>query len=120
MKFTGAIGKIDQAIWQLIWDNLTNGERITIRFYANDTLGNAQYKEISLIKQIPIDLPRFFSEPIGFLLPIIGTVVMLPITVKLTKSRYYKTLNSKEKKKLKNVLIATFFFLSLILLFYLM
>jgi len=116
-SFAGSIGRVDQNLWKQIWDNLTNGERITIRFYANDTLGNVMYKEVTVIKDIPIDIPRFLSDPIGFLVPTIGAAVMIPFTFRLTKTRYYKALNNKEKKKLRNVLVSAFFFLSLIIIF---
>ena len=118
--FSGSIGRINQNLWEQIWTNLTNGARITIRFYANDTLGNVMYKEVSVIKEIHLDLPRFLSDPVGFLVPTIGAVVMIPFTFRLTKTRYYKTLNGKEKKKLRNVLTSAFFFLSLIIIFYIL
>ena len=32
--FTGTIGRIDQNLWERIWDNLTHGGIINIRFYS--------------------------------------------------------------------------------------
>ncbi|GAI59563.1 unnamed protein product, partial [marine sediment metagenome] len=115
-QFTDLTGIIDQNLWEEIWDNLTQGAIITIRFYAKDTLGNENFVELNLIVEKPLELPKFLSDPLGLLLPTLGLVVMIPLTIKLTKSRYYKSLNNKHKKKLRNVLIAAGFFLSLLTL----
>jgi len=116
--FTGSIGRIDQTTWENIWDNLDQGDIITIRFYTNDTLGNENYKLVNVIKDETIDIIKFFTRPIGMIVPLIGVGVMLPTTVKLTSSRYYKSLNKSEKSKLKKVLTLSFFFLTLAILFY--
>ena len=116
-KFTGSIGRIDQNLWENIWDNYTQGSIITIRFYANDTLGNIDYSEIHLIIDKPINLPKLVLYPLGFLIPTLGLVAMVPLTLKLAKTRYYKSLNKKDKIKLRNALITAGFFLSLITLY---
>jgi hypothetical protein len=116
--FTGPIGRIDQNLWEQIWDNLPQGAIITIRFYAKDTLGNENFAELNLIVEKPLKLPKFLSDPLGLLLPTLGLVVMIPLTIQLTKSRYYKSLNNKDKKKLKNGLITAGFFLSLLTLYF--
>lgn len=41
------IGLIDQ----ILWDNLTNGQ-VTIKFYANDTQGNTNFAQITILKDI--------------------------------------------------------------------
>ena len=41
------IGLIDQ----ILWDNLTNGQ-VTIKFYANDTQGNTNFTQITILKDI--------------------------------------------------------------------
>jgi len=116
--FSGSIGRIDQNVWANIWDNLDQGDVITIRFYANDTLGNENYKHVNVIKDETLDIIKFFTRPIGMIVPIIGIGVILPTTMKLTRSRYYKSLDKKEKGKLKKVLILSFFLCSLAILFY--
>jgi hypothetical protein len=118
ISFLGLIGKIDQNLWESIWDNRTQGESITLRFYSKDILGNINYEEVNVIKYEEGYIPKFLSDPLGLLVPVIGLGVLLPITAKVTKSRYYHSLNTKERKKLGKVLISAFFFLTLILLFY--
>ncbi|MHA2119747.1 MAG: hypothetical protein ACW990_00945, partial [Promethearchaeota archaeon] len=117
IQFTGSIGRIDQLLWETIWDSLTQGEIITIRFYSSDTLGNVNYKDITVIKHQPISQFRIFSDPLSFIFPTLGIIAMLPITLKLTKSHYYRSLNQKEKSRLKKVLVTVFFFLSLTAIF---
>ncbi|NVM19497.1 MAG: hypothetical protein HWN80_17480, partial [Candidatus Lokiarchaeota archaeon] len=117
-QFTGLIGRINQTLWEQNWDNLAQGDIITITFYARDTLGNENFTVLNLIVDKPIDLPKFLSDPLGLLLPTVGLVAMIPITIKLTKSTYYKSLNNKNKKKLRNVLISAGFFLSLLTLYF--
>ncbi|MBY9016487.1 MAG: hypothetical protein KGD68_12400 [Candidatus Lokiarchaeota archaeon] len=116
--FTGLIGRIDQNLWEQIWDNLAQGAIITIRFCAKDTLGNEEYKELPLIVEKPVKLPKFFSDPLGLILPALGLVAMIPLTIKITTSRSFKSLNNKDKGKLKKLLIAAVFVLSLTLIFY--
>jgi hypothetical protein len=115
-QFTDLTGIIDQNLWEQIWDNLTQGATITIIFYAKDTLGNENFVELNLIVEKSLELPKFLSNPLGLLLPTLGLVLMIPLTIKTTKSRYYKSLNNKDKKKLRNVLITAGFFLSLLTL----
>ncbi|MCK4285910.1 MAG: hypothetical protein KAX18_06895, partial [Candidatus Lokiarchaeota archaeon] len=117
-QFTDLTGVIDQNLWEQIWDNLTQGAIITIKFYATDTLGNEKSLEINLIVEKPIELPKFLQDPLGLLLPTLGLVVMIPLTIKLSKSSYYKSLNNKNKKKFRKVLITAGFFLSLLTLYF--
>ena len=116
--FTGWIGRIDPDLWEQIWDNLDQGDIITIKFYAKDTLGNEDYAELTLIVEKPVELPKFLSDPLGLIFPALGLVVMIPSTIRLTKSSYYKSLNNKNKKKFRKVLITAGFFLSLITLYF--
>jgi hypothetical protein len=117
-QFTGLIGRIEQDLWEQIWDELSQGAIITIRFYAKDTLGNEDFTELNLIVEKPIILPKFLSDPLGLILLSLGLVAMIPSTIKLTKSRYYKSLNNKDKGKLNKLLIAFSFLLSLAFIFY--
>ncbi|MCK4286483.1 MAG: hypothetical protein KAX18_09790, partial [Candidatus Lokiarchaeota archaeon] len=109
---------IDQNLWEQIWDNLTQGDIITIKFFAKDTLGNENFVELNLIVEKPLELPKFLSDPLGLLLSTLSLVVIIPLTIKLTKSSYYKSLNNKNKKKFRKVLIAAGFFLSLVTLYF--
>jgi len=118
--FTGLIGRIDPNLWEQIWDNLAQGAIITIRFYAMDTLGNEGYTELTLIVEKPVELPKFLSNLPSLVLSTLGLVAMVPFTLKLIKTRYYKSLNNKDKKKLRNALIAAGFFLSLLTLYFIL
>ena len=117
--FDGIIGKIDETLWRDLWDNLTQGDPIIIRFYSRDILGNENYEEITVIRYEQEYLPKFLADPLNLLFPAISLGILIPFTVTITKSRYYQSLNDKERKKLGKVLISAFFFLSLIFLFYL-
>ena len=117
-QFTDLNGTIDQNSWEQIWDNLTQGATITIYFYARDILGNENSTYIDLIVEKPIELPKFLQDPLGLLLPTLGLVVMIPLSIKLRKSSYYKSLNNKDRKKFRNVLITAVFFLSLLTLYF--
>jgi hypothetical protein len=118
MEFTGSIGRIDQDLWESIWDNKTHGSIINIRFYSRDTLGNINYQEVIVIKHQPPTPYKIFSNPLGFIFSTVGLGLMFPITMKLTKSRYYDNLSKKEKGKLKKVLTAAFLLLAVMVLFY--
>ncbi|MFW9823376.1 MAG: hypothetical protein ACFFE4_10600, partial [Candidatus Thorarchaeota archaeon] len=117
-QFTGPYGRINSAMWELIWDNLTVNSTIIIRFYANDTVGNENFIDLYLIKHIPTTPIIIISNPIGLIFSTVGLVVMVPITITLTKSRYYKNLNKKEQGKLKKVIISAFVLMSISVLFY--
>ncbi|MFX1281026.1 MAG: hypothetical protein ACFFA3_16875 [Promethearchaeota archaeon] len=121
IQFTGTsgvriYGKIDEILWQNVWDNLTRGSIITIRFYSMDSLGNINYQDITVVKYQPPS--AIISNPIGFITSTAGVLTMIPITVKLTKSRYYEKLNKKEKSKLKKVIVAAFLTLSVTAIFF--
>jgi len=116
--FAGLIGRIDQNLWEQIWDNLAQGAIITIRFCAKDTLGNEDYTELTLIVIKPVELPKFLSNLPGLISSTLGLVAIIPFTMKLTKTRYYKSISNKDKKKLRNSLITAGFFLSLLTLYF--
>ncbi|MHA2266676.1 MAG: beta strand repeat-containing protein [Promethearchaeota archaeon] len=118
IPFTGPFGRINPALWELIWDNMTINETITIRFYANDTVGNENYVDLLLVKAQPSRPFQIISNPLGLIFSTLGLVVMFPITWKVTKSRYYQNLNKKEKSKLKKVIITAVVLLSVTFLFY--
>ena len=117
IHFTGTIGRLDESLWDLIWNNMTQGDIVTVRFYANDSLGNENLVELNLVIDKPTKLPKFLLNPLGLALPLIGIGVMVPITMKLMKSNYYRNLGEKEKSKLKKLLASSFFLLGLFLIF---
>ncbi|MHA2127051.1 MAG: hypothetical protein ACXABO_16875 [Promethearchaeota archaeon] len=117
VRFTGTLGRIDQELWESFWDNLTQGSIITIRFYSTDILGNVNYKDVNVTKYQPSKLLKIESNPLGFIISTLGLVVIIPITSKLTKSRYYQSLNKKEKGKLKKVVIAAFLLVGIAIIF---
>jgi len=116
--FTGPIDRINQTLWENLWDDLPQGTIVTIRFYANDTLGNLEYEEVHLIINKPGILPKFVLYPLGFLISTLGLIAMLPLSLKLTKTRYYKSLNNKNKIKLRKVLLTAGFALFLLTLYF--
>jgi len=117
--FTGTIGRIDQTQWENLWDDLPQDSVVTISFYSRDTLGNVNVTEVNLIIEKPDVLPKFLLYPFGFIFPLVGLVAMIPLTSKLAKTRYYKSLNNKDKKKLRRALVAAIFFLSLLTIYFL-
>lgn len=116
--FEGAIGKIDETLWESLWDNLTQGDSITIRFYSSDNLGNINYEQVRVIKYVEGYIPKFISEPMGLLVPAIAFGVLIPTSATITRSRHYHSLNEKDKKKMNKVIISAFVFFSLLLIFY--
>ena len=119
-EFTDLVGIVDQDLWQQIWDNSDQGDIITIRFYAEDNLGNEDFREIHLIVDKPIDLPRYLTDPLGLIISSLSLAVMVPISIKLVKTRYYKALNVKVKRRMKRVLITAVFFLSLLTVYFIL
>ncbi|MFX0076230.1 MAG: hypothetical protein ACFE96_12360, partial [Candidatus Hermodarchaeota archaeon] len=116
--FTGPIDRVDTTLWENLYDSLPRGTEITIRFFSNDTLGNRNYTDVTVIIYKPTDLTKFMLYPFMFLFPLVGLVAMVPMTRKLTKTRYYRSLNNKDKKKLRNALITAGFFLALLTIYF--
>ena len=75
-NFYGGTGTVNQALW----DALPEGN-ITIRFYANDTIGNVNFQEITVVKEITQTSP---PEIPGYdLLLLVGFIsVMVVIIIK--------------------------------------
>ena len=120
IMFTGVIGRINQTLWQNIWDSLAEGDKITIWFYARDTLGNANYTSVDLVKYEGLDFFKFFTSNFGIIIPIIALGVMVPGTAILANSRVYKSLDKKGKSKLNKFLFLMFFISSLAIVTYLL
>ena len=93
ITFSGATGTIDQTLWE----SLSNGELI-IRFYANDSLGNFAYAEISFIKEeVEEDEPKVAiligGEQLLTILiisAVIPSSVGVGVTIQVKKKRSYK------------------------------
>ncbi len=109
-------GKINQTVWDSMWKYIPGGNKITIIFYANDTVGNFASYNVTVLKAITsvapsegngggggkskdaesFNLVEFLTTPVG--LVIIGgsaaTTVSIIIIVK--KKISYR---SKEKEK---------------------
>jgi len=87
--FTSTKNKIDQLIWLAIPKG-----NVTITFYANDTVGNLAYKEIIIIKKLPIldnkDLIIFF-----IFIFIFSSVV----AVSATSFHYYQNQLKRKKRQ---------------------
>jgi len=72
ITITDLIGNIDQTIWE----GISEGSLI-IRFYANDTLGNIDYKEVTVIKTVPPKGAGNFWKDLleqGILIPVVGGI----------------------------------------------
>ncbi len=116
--FTGPIDRIHSPLWESIWDSLPQDSPVTIRFFSNDTLGNSNHTDVNLIINKPDAPTKLMLYPFLFLFPLVGLVAMVPFTRKLTKTRYYRSLNTRDKKKLKNALITAGFFLILLTIYF--
>ena len=94
--------EINQTIWESVWDSVSHGDSITIRFYANDSLGRVNYADVEVIKNDPTssggsDLMIFII--IGIL--VIGAIIGI-IVIVLRKSSYKST--RKEADKIKDIM----------------
>ena len=75
ITFTGLTGTVNQTLW----DALPEGN-VTIRFYANDTLGRIGFQEVTVTKTIPQSpLPGIPGFDILFLVGIISVMVVIII-----------------------------------------
>ena len=121
ITFTGNYGRIDQSLWEEIWDNTEENGTIIIRFTAIDGLGNTNYKDLILIKPItqpetenndnhpifPIKLIEFI--PISI---IIGFSIALSAIIK--KSRFYNVTDKRHQKLINRIMILVALLSSLI------
>jgi hypothetical protein len=73
---------------------------------------------VDLIINKPTALPNLLLYPFVFLIPLVGLVAMVPFSVKLTKTRYFKSLNNKDRRKLRNALIIAGFFMALLTIYF--
>ncbi|MHA1192270.1 MAG: hypothetical protein ACTSP9_08245, partial [Promethearchaeota archaeon] len=113
--FSGIYGKIDQSLWENLWDILAENDSIIIRFYSNDTMGNFNYEDLILLKPITSEEPLPFNFPFDLMIPlslVIGFTVVLSVAIK--KSRFYNVSSEKHKKFINRMLILTALLVTLI------
>ena len=117
ITFTGWIGRIDQVLWENLWNNISDGEKIKIKFYASDKAGNIGFNELEVIKQTsePFDLMEILGGPMGLILTGTSAGVMIPVTLSIRKTRYYKSLEKKDKKKISRILLLVYVCLFLLI-----
>ena len=117
ITFTGLIGRIDQVLWENLWNNISDGEKIKIKFYASDKAGNIGFNELEVIKQTsePFDLMEILGGPMGLILAGTSAGVMLPVTLSIRKTRYYRSLEKKDKKKISRILLLVYVCLFLLI-----
>ena len=109
-------GRINQTLWEEIWDDLSEGETIIIRFYAKDTSGNVGLGDVEVIKFIsePFNFIENLSGPMGLILNIAAIGIVIPATIATTKSRFYNSLDKKNKTIMRKFLFLVYFLLFLI------
>ena len=77
-------GTVDQIIWETLPD-----EPITLRFYAYDTLGNINFKEVIVIKDTSVDQQ---PQILGYNFNIILIITILGIFL-IIRNKYKQKLN---------------------------
>ncbi len=95
-------GTLDAALWESVWDSLQHGDVITIRFYANDSLGRENYAEVQVKKNVTT--PPEGPDIMIFI--IIGVVIVgavVGVIVILKKTGGYKS-SRKEADKIKDII----------------
>jgi len=90
ITITSLTGTIEESIWE----GVSQGT-VTIRFYANDTLGHIWSEEVSVIKSSTSEEKGNFWEDLlrqGILIPIVGGIVgtIAGIIIKVLYSRMKK------------------------------
>jgi hypothetical protein len=102
ISFTSNIGQINQQVWNEIWESSADGALILIRFFANDTLGHLGYQDVSII----VNKPDIFELNNPMLLATAGTTggVLAITTISMKKSKKYKRMDDKQKKKASAIL----------------
>jgi len=101
---------------------------ITIRFYANDSLGHLGYNEVKVLKQSesseeekseeekPFDLVETLTSNMVIIIAGLG-VGIVGVTLGVSNTQKYAFIgNSKEKRKIGKIIILCALLLSLIIL----
>ncbi|MFX1380514.1 MAG: hypothetical protein ACFFA4_15620, partial [Promethearchaeota archaeon] len=106
-----------QEKWYNVWKFSSNGDLISIRFYANDTLGHIAVQDVIIIIKKPFnwfELTRLTS------ITFVGTLgVALGITTMIIKtSKTFKRIDEKQQRKVNGILYLGLTLISLLLLFF--
>ncbi|MFX1276472.1 MAG: hypothetical protein ACFFAT_15710, partial [Promethearchaeota archaeon] len=111
--------KIDQSLWTGIWDTLSHGDTIEIQIFVNDTVGNLGSEVVTVIKFVeePFDLFKILSGPMGVIITGAIAIGMTPLSIGVVRSRFYKSLAKKDKKKIIMIFLFSFLLLSMILIY---
>ncbi|MHA2281378.1 MAG: lamin tail domain-containing protein [Promethearchaeota archaeon] len=113
ITFIANVGQVDQQIWNEIWESNADGNLITIRFYANDTLNHLGYQDVIIkVKKSfnSFKLPRIF-----IVVGTSGCVIGITTIIKKT-SKKYKRIEQKQKKKIDALIYLSLLLISLTLL----
>ena len=77
---TNIIFNTNGSISQSLWDSLPEGG-VIIRFYANDSLGNLEFEQIHVFKDLPTSSPaigiEFISNGLILLIAIAGSIIFI-------------------------------------------
>ena len=100
------------------WFDFANNQQFQYEAWANDTYGNIGSAEIELTKYsyTPFNLIEVLGGPMGLILAAAVSGTMIPVTVGISKTRYYKSLNKKDRKKIRRIMLLVYTCLTFILL----
>ena len=117
----GVDDQIDGNLWDDIYWNVPAGNDITIRFCANDSLGHLSYEEVLVLKpgvsvsdgddgggdgEDKSDLGEISLSPMLLLIAAVTAAgIIIPSSVGIRKSRFYKSSDDKDKKRINQILI---------------
>ena len=76
---------LNGTINQPLWDMLPEGN-VTIRFYANDSIGNLNFQEITIVKAIPQPSP--LEIPGYNILFLVGIIVVMVVIIIKKRSNH--------------------------------
>ncbi|MFX1427169.1 MAG: hypothetical protein ACFFBE_12010 [Promethearchaeota archaeon] len=109
------IEQIDQEIWDKAWNSCSNGDLITIRFYANDTLTHIGFEEVIIIVKKPIT--RFELNRLTSLI-FTGTlgVVLGITTITINTNKKFKRMEKEQQRKVNIIFYLALTLISLLLL----
>ncbi len=126
--FTGTVGKINQTLWEALWNSLPEGSSITIRFYANDSLGHLGYNEVKVLKESessdkekieeekPFDVVDTLTSNRDIIVAGLG-IGVVGVTLGISNTQKYAFVgNKKEKRKIGKIIALCLLLVSLIIL----
>ncbi|MFX0039931.1 MAG: hypothetical protein ACFFB9_02630, partial [Promethearchaeota archaeon] len=115
ITFSNNVGKIDQQVWDEIWESHANGNSITIRFYANDTLNHIGYQDVLVKLKRSSGLFEIKNPVLLITTGSFGGVLGIT-NISFKKSKKYKRLDNKQKKKISAILNLSLLLIGLIAL----